>query len=47
MDQERFSNLSIQSIEKDITIDPQQILKQFTSINKKKSYSKCWNFCGI
>jgi len=37
MDQDRFSNLSIlQSIEKDVEIDPETILEQFTSLNKRK-----------
>jgi len=36
MDQDRCSNLSILSIEKYVEIDPETILEQFKSINKKK-----------
>jgi len=36
MEQDRFSNLSILNIEKDIEIDSVIILEQFTAINKRK-----------
>jgi hypothetical protein len=36
MNQDRFSNLSLLSIEKDVKIDPEQILQQFRTINKRK-----------
>lgn len=36
MEQNRFGKLSILNIEKDIEIDPDIILEQFTAINKRK-----------
>lgn len=39
MDQDRFSNLFILIIEKDVEIDPETFLEQFISIKKKKNES--------